>query len=358
MKKILLIIIAAFFCIFLVRKCRSGGEEGAANSGTLINGYVGTVKEVKGNILILTSGLQARLLGIEDNRTDVEMFLRSQFLNKQVVLYSDSHDRCKYIVSADDVVNVYAVEKGVQTICINHQVVNEYPDCYHEIETPDSGKWVSSEEILTEKKNLALYMKQRTFLIQTSEGIGTGFFINDNGLAVTNWHVLSPGEERNAVAVLYQESPDDSEVYSDKKRNFKNILWSSDINGLDITIMSVDLENNEKVPYFNITRQRPNQGDMVATYGNPHGLTASYSSGVISAFRKDPYNSNRDVQLVQYDIGTNGGNSGGPVCDKYGQIIAVHELGDKTAQNINYGIDAMQLRVVLDHLNLKYGGKQ
>ena len=54
---------------------------------------------------------------------------------------------------------------------------------------------------------------------------------------------------------------------------------------------------------------------------------------------------------------TNGGNSGGPVCDKCGQIVAVHELGDKSMQNTNYGIDAMQLRVVLDQLNLNYGGK-
>ena len=63
------------------------------------------------------------------------------------------------------------------------------------------------------------------------------------------------------------------------------------------------------------------------------------------------------MDLIQYDMATNGGNSGGPVCDIYGQIVAVHELGDKTAQNINYGIDAAQLRTVLNRLGLKYGGR-
>lgn len=357
MKKILLIALAVVIGIFCLKKCRENPAAGAQNSGTPINGYVGTVADVKGNVLTLTSGLHARLLGVEANRTDVEMFLRSQFLNKPVTLYADSKHQAQYIVNPNDTVNVYVVENGSRSYCINRQVIREYPNAYKEMETLDSVGWVDPADPLVPKKNLALYMKQRTFLIQTPNGIGTGFFINENGLAVTNWHVLPPGDEKNSIAVLYQDNPDDSQVYSDKKRNFKNILWSSDINGLDITLVSVDLENGEKVPFFNIAKLRPNQGDQVATFGNPHGLTASYSSGVLSAFRPDPYNPNRDVQLVQYDMSTNGGNSGGPVCDKYGQIIAVHELGDKTLQNVNYGIDAMQLRMVLDKLGLKYGGK-
>ena len=357
MKKVLLIAAAIIAVFFIAKKCVGGGSEGGTNSGTPINGYSGTVQEVNGNVLTLASGLKARLLGVEAGRTDVEMFLRSQFLGKEVVLYADSHSRTQYIVKPDDTVDVYVVEKGANTYCINRQVVMEYPDTYHQTETFDSVQWVVPGAPLTEKKNLALYMKQRTFLIVTPEGIGTGFFINENGLAVTNWHVLPQGAEKSSAAVLYQDSPDDSNVYSDKKRNFKNILWSSDTNGLDITIVSVDLEQGEKVPYFDIVKQRPNQGDKVDTFGNPPGLTASFSSGVLSAFRSDPYNPNRDVQLVQYDMSTNGGNSGGPVCDKYGQLIAVHELGDKTAQGINYGIDALQLRMVLDKLGLKYGGK-
>ena len=60
---------------------------------------------------------------------------------------------------------------------------------------------------------------------------------------------------------------------------------------------------------------------------------------------------------MQYDMTTNPGNSGGPVCDKYGQIVAVHELGNKNMQNTNYGIDARQVRAVLNKLGLKYGGK-
>lgn len=352
MKRMLLIATVIVVGIICIQNCG-----GSRRLGTPINGYVGTVKGVDGNTLILSSGLKARLLGVEANRTDVEMFLRSQYINKKVILYADSHYQKQYINNPGEVVDVYVVEKGANTYCINRQVVREYPDTYHQVETFDSTGWVMPTSIPMEKKNLALYMKQRTFLIQTPDGIGTGFFINEDGLAVTNWHVLSPGQEGQSIAVLYQDDPEDSQIYSDKRRNFKNIKWSSDINGLDITLMTVELENGEKVPYFDIARQRPNQGDPVATYGNPHGLTASFTKGSVSAFRKDPFNAERGVDLIQYDMTTNGGNSGGPVCDRFGQIVAVHELGDKTMQNTNYGIDAMQLRVILDKLGLKYGGK-
>lgn len=356
MKRVLKIVAILIIGVICINKC-SGGSCRRQNSGTPINGYVGIVSSVSGNVLSLTSGIQARLLGVEDNRTDVEMFLRSQFLNKEVTLYSDSHYRSKYIETPYDVVDVYVVENGVKACCINRQVVQEYPDAYRQSEVFDSTGWVGPTRIPVEKKNLALYMKQRTFLIQTPEGIGTGFFINEDGLAVTNWHVLKPEQEKSSLAFLYQDDPNDSEIYSKNSRNFKNVKWSSDVNGLDITIVSVELENGEKVPFFDIAKQRPNQGDAVATYGNPNGLTASFTKGSVSAFRKDPFNPNRNVDLMQYDMTTNGGNSGGPVCDKYGQLVAVHELGDKSMQNTNYGIDAMQLREVLDGLSLNYGGK-
>ena len=347
MKKLLLIVAAVVVGFICLKKCRP------TDSGIEINGTVGTVESVDGNVLNLTSGLHARLLGIEANRTDVEMFLRSQFIGKQVTLYADSRYNVQCIATPNDTLDVYVVENDKRTYCINRQVAMEYPDTYREIQIFDSTGWVGTAGHVYEKKNLALYMKQRTFLIQTPEGIGTGFFINEDGLAVTNWHVLNRSTVNESTACLYQDDPNDSQIYSHKTRSFKRIEWEQDVNGLDIAIVIVDLNNGEKVPYFDIVRQRPNQGDDVATYGNPHGLTASFTQGHISAFRTD----NRPVDLIQYDMATNPGNSGGPVCDKNGQIVAVHELGDKSMQNTNYGIDAMQLRKVLDDLNLKYGGK-
>ena len=91
---------------------------------------------------------------------------------------------------------------------LNHLVVIQYPQTYRKMELSDSLGWIKDKPGHIPKPDLALYMKQRTFLIavRTEEGasIGTGFFINDKGLAITNWHVLPAGAEKYSTAYLYQ----------------------------------------------------------------------------------------------------------------------------------------------------------
>lgn len=347
MKKVIIIIVVLIAVIYFYRRTVHGG------GGTAIPGYKGCIESVSGNVLTLNSGLNVQMLGVESDRIDVEMFINSSFIGKQVTLYSDSQSD-QEIQYSDQTIKAYVIDDESGQ-CINHLVVNDINDAYKPIELIDSTNWIPVGSNPTIKKNLALYMKQRTFLITTDKGIGTGFFINENGLAVTNWHVMTPMQESSSVAILYQNNPDDSQVYSDKKRSIKNVLWSQDTRGMDITIFSVDLENGEKVPYFNLVRRHAPVGDKCATFGNPNGLTASYSTGDISAYRPDENRTN--LMMMQYTMSTNGGNSGGPVCDIYGQVIAVHELGRKDLQNVNFGIDILHIRKQLDALGLKYGGK-
>lgn len=363
-KKILIVVAAILVAYFVLRD----------RPGTPITGYKGVVASADGNVISLQGGLRVKLIGVDDNRIDVQMFIDNNYIDKEVTLYADSKLEQSFM-SASEVIRAYVVLDNGWSI--NHLVVNEYPDAYSESEMTDSIPFVIPNPQPTEKTDLALYMKQRTFLIKTPEGIGTGFFINENGLAITNWHVLKPGYERNAIAMLYQNNPDDSKIYSDKKRKIRNTLKSSALpDGLDITIFSVELENGEKVPYFDLTKRHAQQGSSCATFGNPLGFTASYSTGVVGAYRPDvhPLNDSGgildachprpNVMLMQYNMTTNGGNSGGPVCDKYGQVVAVHELGLKMdfdgtpVQGLNFGIDILQVRNMLDQLEgIKYGGK-
>lgn len=350
MKKFLFFV--AFVGVILYMMISPGG------GGTSIKDYQGSIKSASGNVLELVSGLHVRLIGVEPNRTDVEMFVKNGFLGKSVTLIPDSKGD-QEITDPNGTVGAYVILNDTHE-CLNHLVVIQYPQTYRAMELSDSLGWAKEKSIPTPKPDLALYMKQRTFLIEvkTTEetSIGTGFFINDKGLAITNWHVLPEGSEKCSTAYLYKENPDDSKIYTDKKRRIKNILWSEDTDGMDISVFSVELEQDESVPYFDIASQRAAVGIDCATFGNPLGFTASYSAGHISAFREQD-RPNRKVMMMQYEMSTNGGNSGGPVCDKYGQIIAVHEQGVKAAQGLNFGIDIMQLREILNELEFNYGGR-
>ena len=350
MKKFLIFAVIVGVILYLLL---SPGE-----GGTSIKDYQSSIKSASGNVIELVSGLHVKLIGVESNRTDVEMFIKNGFLGKSVTLIPDSKGE-QEIKDPNGTIGAYVILNDTHE-CLNHLVVIQYPEAYRTMELSDSTGWVKKKVPPTPKPDLALYMKQRTFLIEvkTEEGtsIGTGFFINNQGLAITNWHVLPEGAESYATAYLYKENPDDSKIYTDKKRRIKNVLWSEDTDGMDISIFSVELEQGETVPYFDLASQRAAVGIDCATFGNPLGFTASYSAGHISAFREEN-RQNRKLMMMQYEMSTNGGNSGGPVCNKFGQIIAVHEQGVKNAQGLNFGIDILQIREILDGLEFKYGGR-
>ena len=356
MKKILLLVVAIIAVVFLYNQC--GGDE--VGNGSNIDGYQGTIESADGNIVKLANGLSVQMIGVAPDHSEAGIFVTSKYLNQQVRLIADSRQQ-KTFLSTDETVPAYIIlENEPGAPCLNKLVLNEYPQFIDVTLLSDSIQWAENNRCdhsaANAKTNLALYMKQRSFLISVGNSIGTGFFINETGLALTNWHVLAPNQASEAEAYLYQEAPDDSQIYSSRRRGIKNVLWSSALpNGMDVSIFQVDLQPGETVPYFNLVDRHIAQGDKCSIFGNPKGLYASYNSGYISAYRPDRDRPN--VNLVQYDMATNGGNSGGPVCAQCGCIVAVHELGDKSGQNLNFGVDILDVRQVLDSQGLKYGGK-
>ena len=76
--------------------------------------------------------------------------------------------------------------------------------------------------------------------------------------------------------------------------------------------------------------------------GNPFGLYSSMTAGVISGFGRSftPPNSSQTLQnLIQIDAAVNPGNSGGPVLNRYGQVIGIAEgIVNPTGQDVFIGI--------------------
>ncbi|MDE6754197.1 MAG: serine protease [Muribaculaceae bacterium] len=352
-KKLLIIIAGALIVgIFLYRSCAV-----TESSHDCEEDYY--VEDVEGNTLIMNTGLRVKLLGIKEDSKQAEQYIRKNILNNYVDLIRDSHTG-EDIEANDDTVYRYVLlksEGNEVAQCLNTILIDQYrSDVYDAAYVVDSldvyNSMVEKSIPPTKLSDLALYIKQRTFLIETPEGIGTGFFINNTGTAITNNHVLKNTAGR---VWLYADDPDDTRIYSTKTRGIKRIDYTNP--QLDITVFTVDLDRDEVVPYFSLADRHAKQGDFCATLGNPHGLTATYSApGSVSAYRQDPYD-DRDLTVMQYTIPTNGGNSGGPVCLENGLVYAVHEMGDKSMQNTNYGIDILEVRPILDKLGIKYGGK-
>ena len=85
-----------------------------------------------------------------------------------------------------------------------------------------------------------------------------------------------------------------------------------------------------------------NIGDEAFAVGHPFGLYGSMSTGVISGFDRTfrPPNSDQRLQgLIQIDAAVNPGNSGGPLLNRYGQVVGiVTGLANPTDENFFVGI--------------------
>lgn len=353
MKKIIIIIIAVSIVVFIYTRARTKAD------AVQVDGYCGVVTDVeKGNILILNTGLKVWMLGVEPERSRAEVWIKNNLIGQMVELVSDSRNEKSFSTVGSTIKAYVIIERDGKKVCANRLLIEDNRDCYTLAYMADSV-FVSSDPITTVINDKALYMKQRTMIVRTASGLGTAFFINDKGVALTNNHVLN-GQE-SACVFLYAQDVEDSKVYSSRRRRINGIYKTNA--ELDITVFQVELQEGDDVPYFNLIKQHEPQGNECFILGNPQGLMASFAKGVISAYRDDDEVDGR--KLVQYDIATNGGNSGGPVMNTKGEIIAVHSMGRKeqsngaAAQGLNFGIDILQVRQFLDNYcpNVDYGGK-
>ena len=297
----------------------------------------------------------------------------NNLVGKTVKLMADKKAKKQTYEKSNSTVKAYVfVNPGMSDqYCLNGQILRQCARndhlVYSEVGVTDSLEaWRAlfagcnhSDKI----PDIALYMKQRTFLVKTPYGMGTGFFINENGLAITNNHVLPKELESYSRIYIYSDNPDDSKIYSQNERNIKKILYWSDEDEKDITIFSVDLLDGEKVPYFHLAKEQPPVGSHIQTLGNPgiNGtnimFTAKYTDGVIGSYLTEEQCDklgDPSRKLISYNVDTNPGNSGGAIALDNGLVIAVHTLGIKAMQGFNAGINILQVREMLDEINADY----
>jgi serine protease Do len=136
-------------------------------------------------------------------------------------------------------------------------------------------------------------------------GQGSGFFITNDGYAVTNNHVV--------------ENAENVQVTTDDGKTFTAKVIGTD-SRTDLALIKVDGTN---FPFVKLSDNAPRVGDWVLAVGNPFGLGGTVTAGIVSARGRDigagPYD-----DFIQIDAPVNKGNSGGPTFDVDGNVIGVN----------------------------------
>ncbi len=170
---------------------------------------------------------------------------------------------------------------------------------------------------------------------------GSGFVITPDGYVVTNYHVV---EGANSITVsLHSGENYAAEVIGGYVEN-------------DIALLKIEAEN---LPFAVLGRSEPLfVGEQVAAIGNPLGeLTYSMTVGYISALDRQINASGSPINMLQTDVAINSGNSGGPIFDMYGNVVAVAsaKYSGKTAsgayiEGLSFAIPAEDVLVILNEL--------
>lgn len=144
------------------------------------------------------------------------------------------------------------------------------------------------------------------------ETLGSGFFIRNEGYILTNAHVINGAKKITVIT-------NNGKTYTAK---ITGVDKPSDLAVLKIDT-SVKNKKNETFPPVKFGNADTTRiGDIVLAFGNPYGLGASVSQGIISAkSRKTGLN---EQPYLQTDAAINQGNSGGPMFNLDGEVIGIN----------------------------------
>ena len=141
--------------------------------------------------------------------------------------------------------------------------------------------------------------------IQAGNTIGSGFFIDREGLTVTNFHVV--------------QGAADIKVITDQRITYRASILAYDAVA-DIAILRLQTPRQDFQFLEWGDSDAITQGEPVVAIGNPAGLSFSVSKGVIGSKER---RGETGVDLVQLDLAINPGNSGGPIINKRGEVVGI-----------------------------------
>ncbi len=147
-----------------------------------------------------------------------------------------------------------------------------------------------------------------SFQYQPKAGTGSGVIISNDGLIVTNNHVVDFGDE--------------FEVTLNDNRTFKATLVGRDEN-VDLAVLRIEANNLQAIQYGDSDKAKV--GQWVLAVGNPFELNSTVTAGIISAKgRSLDKQSSRIESYIQTDAPVNPGNSGGALVDAAGKLIGIN----------------------------------
>ncbi|MFV0483958.1 MAG: trypsin-like peptidase domain-containing protein [Bacteroidales bacterium] len=172
--------------------------------------------------------------------------------------------------------------------------------------------------------------KESVYKINTSDGTGTGFAIENEDFIITNYHVVGKAKHVGIETVS-------------KDRYLGHVMYVNP--KTDIAFIKVENLNTSESKISLNRDARVDVKDSLMVLGYPFGMPFTVTEGIVSSAEQ-----NLDgVKFIQTDAAVNPGNSGGPMIDDKGCLIAVTSCKFNNADNVGFGITLECLIKELDN---------
>ena len=184
-------------------------------------------------------------------------------------------------------------------------------------------------------KELVTKYGEGVVLVQTPDGLGSGFVISESGHCVTNFHVVE-GQTRIAVTIFHRSEK--GEFTRVAIRDVKILALNPHF---DLALLQIPVQKDMKFqPVYVAEDDSHREGDLVFAIGSPLGLERSVSEGIVSTRSRNM----EGIVYIQTTAQINPGNSGGPLFNNKGEVVGVINMKLTFGEGLGFAIPVAYLR--------------
>jgi S1-C subfamily serine protease len=185
--------------------------------------------------------------------------------------------------------------------------------------------------------------------VETDKGLGSGFIADEQGIVVTNHHVVEGVAKAKIVLKDKTELPVIGFITCDP--------------GRDIALLKV--ASPKPLPVLSVADAIPEKLDEVIAIGAPRGLSFTATEGAVSSVRTtdeilegarrlnpaavsilDDYA--LDSLWIQTTAAISSGNSGGPLVNLRGQVVGINTWSKLDGQSLNFALACTEIRKIYE----------
>ena len=239
------------------------------------------------------------------------------------------------------------VKNAVNSTTTTNNAAKNYTDKNFDgiiIDTKSSGKESaqSAYEKVSDSTVAILTFEDKISSEENAKGQGTGIIVSSDGYIVTNSHVIGDSK----TAYKYQI------INNDGKKYTANVVGYD--TRTDLAVLKI--KGKDLKPVHFVKKSHLQVGEDIIAVGNPGGLDFqnSLTKGIVSA--KDRTLDDSTVSYIQTDAAVNPGNSGGPLCNLYGEVIGITtaKINSATYEGMGFAIPTDTVETVVNNI-IKYG---